>query len=43
MVDNSAVPFGGQCDVILNERLLNRIPEELKNKAKDRRVILRNL
>lgn len=41
MVDNSAVPMGGQCDVILNERLLNRIPEELKNKAKERRVILR--
>ena len=43
MVDNSAVPFGGQCDVILNQRLLSRIPEELKNKAKDRRVILRKL
>ena len=43
MVDNSAVPFGEQCDVILNQRLLSRIPEELKNKAKDRRVILRKL
>lgn len=41
MVDNSAVPLGGQCDVILNERLLSRIPEELKNKAKERRVFLR--
>ena len=43
MVDNSAVPFGEQCEVILNSRVLSRIPEELKNKAKDRRVILRGL
>lgn len=41
MADNSAVPFGGQCDVILRDRLLSRIPEELKERAKEKRVIFK--
>lgn len=41
MIDNSAVPIGGQCDVLLREKVLNHIPEGLKNKARERRVILR--
>lgn len=41
MIDNSAVPMNAHCDVLLDERLLNHIPEELKTKAKEKRVILR--
>ena len=41
MINNSAVPMNAHCDVLLDERLLNHIPEELKTKAKEKRVILR--
>lgn len=40
MVSNSLVPTNATCKVVLNEKAFNRVSEELKQKANDRRVIL---